>query len=552
MKNTLEGLDYLGQLINRFHSAFDENTRSLIGEPLQFFQIISDEINSLKQDGLISENMAKSYIDVLQDMHNNAFGYSDDTEERFYKLHEINNQQTEDCEKAGRKLSEAFQFKWKNDGKDAKKDAKDTNDSKKELEHIKDLMRFYESSYANSDALESVDGLAELVNGIKEAAENKFISESTAKILIEPLQEIKDNIFNDEIHKQKMSEFNDVLQQKISNSKDSKSNTLESIIDGIKSLRSENKEEKTKDSPLDKREDQRTKSVKDVAQKQDDVDKTLENQRQASKENSGKGNEGQEKALREQVEKNKEEKSEKDQTEPDRNVEKLKSLMRKYGDIYKQKGSILYEDVLDVWKEMSDTMNYVIEHKLVSDDIGKQLIDAHSFLRTNGLKQDLQLEGIDRLNNIFKDKQEKDLGQNTATQEQKFEDRIRREDVPSFREGVNAIIDKHRNKEQDVITKNPEIHHDQIKEPKAFGPRTVDEIVKPKEEQKSQDKFAVFREQLKPKESVERKENSDTPKIDKPAPFKAGIENTKKLAENRQKAVMKYYMKKREMEWDDH
>lgn len=925
MKKTLESLDYLRFLISSFHAAFDDNNRSLIGEPLKFFQIISDEINNIKQNGFISENMAKSYIDMLQEMRENAFGYSDDTEERFNKLQEINNQQIEDCEKADQQISEAFSFNWKNDS------AK-VEDSKKSLEHIKDLTRFYESGYSKDNQLDSVDVFCELVSGIKEAWENKNISEATAKALIEPLQDIKENIFNDKIRQEKVAEFNQILQTKTSNGKEEKG-VFRSIVDGIDSLNvgkngekavekpdiNNNKEQienfkgladkiikkykrakvytdmflkmdspkaakanealvdvfeplvaiinKVKDkqkldkedlekfgqvwknvkkelpniynqqdslranyddiwddmgqfvnlidtflkgenldqkepnmSALGKEETQHAMTAADATKTQDEADKVLETQRQTSKENPGKGNEQQEKAIREQVSKNQEEKqgikaeknhaldplkkaiddyrfllangfsvypawvdlrkeikasvnegvitqqkaeelndillnydkasrlealneilnnddyftdkqyvikaektkdntdkkqeikstAEKEKVESDKSVENLKHLIKEYSDIYKEKGSILYDGVADVWKRMSDAMNYVIEHKLVSKDVEQQLIDVHNFLRTNALRQDLQLEGIERLNHIFDGEQKSvsnTVAQNQAVpQEEKQKDRVRREDYPNFRAGINAIVDKYKDDEpgvqepnnllleqqkeearrkiesfilnydnlssnnpgeanyeldkfskyisgamkdglisqqeakqykdiinnaytsktgasetveklwnlnekystsqaqrtetktmdsplekredtrsktikdvaqkQDEVDKALETQRQASKENPGNGngqqEKAIREQVVNNEEQKSQDKFAVFRQQLERKVPLERDENTDNKKIDRPEAFKKGSENVKKLAQSNQQKMMAYYMKKRKNEWSDY
>ena len=71
-------------------------------------------------------------------------------------------------------------------------------------------------------------------------------------------------------------------------------NTSESNTDNIGSLN------------IGKEETQHTMNVADTAKTQDEADKALETQRQATKENQSRNNEAQEKAVREQVSKNKE------------------------------------------------------------------------------------------------------------------------------------------------------------------------------------------------------------------------------------------------------
>lgn len=73
-------------------------------------------------------------------------------------------------------------------------------------------------------------------------------------------------------------------------------NTSESNTDNIGSLN------------IGKEETQHTMNVADTAKTQDEADKALETQRQATKENQSRNNEAQEKAVREQVSKNKEQK----------------------------------------------------------------------------------------------------------------------------------------------------------------------------------------------------------------------------------------------------
>jgi len=857
-------------LIKKYEKAYEEYYEVFGKDTLQYsgvnkmFEYLPSDLKFDVEKGFISKDMSKEYLDALAEMQDNIREPYAAGKARFYKLLEINKKQTEDCEKADKKLKEAFQVKWENEDKDTKEESKDIKDSKKELEHINDLMRFYETSYTNSDALESVDGLAELVNGIKEAAENKFISESTAKTLIKPLQEIKDNIFNDEIHKQKMEEFSDVLQQKISNGEEEKG-VFRSIVDGIDSLN------------IGKEETQHTMNATDTVKTQDEADKVLETQRQATKENQSRNNEAQEKALREQVSKNEEqkqgEKSEKNhaldplkkaiddyrfllangfsvypawvdlrkeikasvnegvitqqkaeelndvllnydkasrlealneilnnddyftdkqyvikaektkdntdkkqevksaeeqlpqskaldprtvaqdqarlneqisQLKPQEQVnipaqdevfdikdnsneagrKRIQAMKEKHGIKFRdghEAGVLIPKNIAEIMR--SELGNSDIEKKYYEDirkfvydytgifnngkgqDIGdfREKTSTVSENKHNAISEDQKQEAIEKIRNFimtydnlssydqgeanyeldkfsryissaakeglisgyeaaqYKDiidntyqkndkrvsseavtklwklyknqqsilsnssqeqqPQSKALDPRTASQDQarvddafkpqeqngqqdrKFGDRIRREDVPSFREGVKSITDKYKDQEQKKINREESQHtmtvadaaktqdeadkvletqrqvskensgkgneeqektiREQVskneKQEKALDPRTasqdqarVDDAFKPQEEQKSQDKFSAFRAQLERKVPLEKDENTDNKKIDKPAAFKAGIENTKKLAENRQKAMMNYYMKKRKMEWDDH
>ena len=284
MKNTLQALDDILYFINKFEEVFEEEGSWLGDGVFNMFFRISEEVQDMQAAGLISKDMAQEYQNTLVAMRDNEMNAG----EGIQKLKEINTRQTEDCEKADKKISEAFSINWENDKSDVK-------DSKKVLEHIGDLMRFYENSYEQNGALESVDMFCDIANGIKEAVKDKMISEKTAKALMEPLEDIRKNIFNDNVQKKGIQEFNKVLQEKVSNTndKESQQTTLDSIINGIASMGS-------------KKEDERNMQKTDVAKTDGEAKKALEEQRIATKENSGKTNEAQDKALREQIDKTKE------------------------------------------------------------------------------------------------------------------------------------------------------------------------------------------------------------------------------------------------------
>ena len=105
------------------------------------------------------------------------------------------------------------------------------------------------------------------------------------------------------IPKQEAMQYKDIINNAYLN-KESAFKTVEKLWDlneKYNTSQVRQTEPKTMDSPLDKREDTRSKTIKDVAQKQDEVDRALETKRQESRENPGKGNEQQEKAIREQL-----------------------------------------------------------------------------------------------------------------------------------------------------------------------------------------------------------------------------------------------------------
>jgi hypothetical protein len=585
MNETIKILDELYQYIDRLESVYEDEGSLMNSETGRVFRIINEILYEAEVKHLLSKEMIQEYRDVLQDMKEHMGASYDDTKERFKKFKDIVNQHTDKCETSDRKLSEAFEIETKGD---------QAEDSEKSLQHISSLMRSYESSYLQNGALESLDMFYDVVNSIKEAVQNKDMSEATAKELLEPLKTIRDNVFDDEAQKEGIQKFNSILQSKLENSngKGSATNTVGNIINGISSLRpkkedqrnmqqsdvaktqgemndilkkqkveskensnqngneakdkalreqiSKNQEQdsdkqlveefnyirqnilkkynrakvyaglssmprtaegnarvaevlepmvnilnkidvnkkydsdrrehlekfgqewsramnelpglhnylqsidadyddiwndmnqfekftndflqragigqqskevlqKGKDfpvNPLEEKQDQRNMQQSDVAKTQGELNKVLEKQKVESKENSDqKGNEAQDKALREQISKNKEQpQSTEEKMTPEQAMAKINGLVNEYREIYSKKGSILDEDVFNVWKELTDTMNYAFEHKLVSKDVEQQLVDTHNFLRMNALNSSRQFEGIDRLQQIIGDK----------------------------------------------------------------------------------------------------------------------------------------------------
>lgn len=609
MKNTLAALDYLHQLIDEFRAAFDENNRSLIGEPLKFFRLISDELEQNKENGLLSEDMVQSYTDVLQEMMDNNGDYSDNTEQRFNKLSEINNIQTEDCVAADKKTSEVFDVKWKDNNSQVK-------DTKKDLQHISDLMRFYENSYEQDGALKSLDLFCEIASGIKKAVENKTISEKTANELFKPLENIRKKYFDNATQKNEMAQFNSVLRGRLSdaNEKDSQRGILDTMVDGISSMRP-------------KKEDQRNMQQVDVAKTQGEIDKALEEQRLADQEKSGNGNESQEKALREQKEKNEADKTKslpQESMTKEQVIEQIRQSVEKYGNIYKEKGSILEPEVGEAWDEMTRVMSDAIKNKVVSDDVAKQIMDTHENMRRLLLMSSVQLDGVENFKKILgehsdvrkeivPEKKEVPQEQQTLfhsevhkqgvqkestetkplTMEQKMRPQSRSEledmgraRIEAFKEkydlsiagrklynekqwnqildqelGFTDIEDTYKN---DFIKgmleyywKDPEIREGvraEIPKPTIKAQTVItEEKPGPKQpEQKTEDRPSFWNElqAINSRHSDDKKE-SQTPQ-DKIQSFRAGIEKTKQLSKNRQQQMMDYFMKKRKMEWDDH
>ena len=750
MKQTIEELYDIYQQIKRFQSAYEDEGS------LRFFRNVAEEINAAEQNGFISKDMAQEYRKVLVGIRDRGI----DVNEGIQELIKICNQQTEDCEKADRQMSEAFYFNWKNDGEKI-------DDSKKSLQHINDLIGFYEAAYSKNNQLESVDVFCELVNGIKEAFENKNISEATAKALIEPLQDIKKNIFNDKIREEKMAEFSRVLQNKISNGKEEKG-VFRSIVDGIDSLNigkngekavekpdiNNNKEqienfeiikrellkkynraqvysgmhsmpetaeaysyvvsvlrplvdickdldlsknkEKLKDfasawksvpetlynvnnylkdrdsayddvwddmgqfvnftddflknanlnqkesnvSALGKKETQHTMNATDTAKTQDEADKALETQRQATKENSSRNNETQEKAVREQVSKNEEQKEPlqqqkalnprtvaQDQARLNEQIGQLKpqeqvntqtqqedkvfnikdnseEAGRKRIQAMKEKHGIKFRDGHEAGVLIPKNIAEIMRSELGNSDIEKKYYeDIRKFVYdytgifNNGKGQDIgdfrekTKPFLDKSKEIkpeekIEDKKTEELkskfnmGQ-PKVNEPKKEDRIRREDMPSFRDGIRAITAKYAEKEErtpeqtHVPTQQPDRHavfkeqlqrKEPLQQPKALDPRTAaqdqarlnEQIgqLKPQEQvntpTQQPDRFAAFREQLQRKEPLQQNENGEKPKVDKPAAFKEGIEKTKQLAQNNQQKMMALFKKKYKDGWSDY
>ena len=130
----------------------------------------------------------------------------------------------------------------------------------------------------------------------------------------------------------------------------------------------------------------------------------------------------------------------KEQTQ-EQQLAELTKLVSKYEKIYQEKGSMLDEGVGDVWQELTEGINKVVKNKLISDDLGNQLIDTHEFLRRNLLNSEKQFEGIDKFKQILDaQSQEKHSGD----EKNKFQETPRRPDL-----GKNQ-------RAEDVQTQKPE------------------------------------------------------------------------------------------------
>ena len=232
MEGTLERLEEIYHSIKKLRVAYETDDDNVV----EAFVGVVHSVNDAEQAKLISKDMAEEYRSMLQAMQRHEERFDDGIE----ALRSICQKQTDDCEKANNKMSSAFEFDFTNYDKTAQ-------DSPKTLEHISDLMRFYENVYENTGELDAVDVLCEIADAINNAIKDKEISEGTAKSLIEPLESIKRNMFDKDKQQKAVQSFKQILQGRInaSNGNEKQKNPIDKIADKIKSFASEGKTQKT-------------------------------------------------------------------------------------------------------------------------------------------------------------------------------------------------------------------------------------------------------------------------------------------------------------------
>ena len=165
------------------------------------FENLLDALEYAQQYQLLSKKMIQEYKEALQR----------DSGKSLEDLMNINNRHTQDYEQASKKMSDSLDLEanitqWKDNEKD----------DVLELNNVRRLVDLFGRSYDDIDALNSVDDLCKVGEEIKKGLEEKKISRKTAEILMEPLRDIKDNIFNDDIVRGKIGEFNKSLQDVLS------------------------------------------------------------------------------------------------------------------------------------------------------------------------------------------------------------------------------------------------------------------------------------------------------------------------------------------------
>ena len=97
------------------------------------------------------------------------------------------------------------------------KDSGDNKDSKDVLQDIKNLMDTYMGTYSKNEGMMSaVEEFSAIGNAIKHALEEKKISTTTALLLTEPLNHMKDHMFDSNRQEEEAAIFYDILNKRLS------------------------------------------------------------------------------------------------------------------------------------------------------------------------------------------------------------------------------------------------------------------------------------------------------------------------------------------------
>lgn len=199
MKKTLDALDLLQARIINLRDVFEYEGSILNDEFINAYRALIFDLEDAENDKQISKQMADKYKELLDE-----FNY--DTGNKIQELLTLNSNYQQDVEAADKKLENSLGIvgdvmQWQDD-----------NDDKTALAEVQNLMGLFEQSYNDKGALNSVDALCKVGDAIKKGLEDKKISRKTAEELMKPLNEIKDNMFDEQLCDKKIREFKESLQ----------------------------------------------------------------------------------------------------------------------------------------------------------------------------------------------------------------------------------------------------------------------------------------------------------------------------------------------------
>ena len=189
-----------------------DNIRRLIAELdngyVDFMDVLMrlrSAVNDAASDKVISEHMYSDFDRVFED-HIRGLGL--DTDE----LANIANKWIYYVDDADRQMSESVDFNFGLFDSDMHK-----NDSKDVLHQIMQALDRYVAAYSETNgALNAVDEFCEIGKIIKDAVGQDKLTNKTADALMEPLKQMKDNMFNPNIQNDAYDEFKRIIDEGLS------------------------------------------------------------------------------------------------------------------------------------------------------------------------------------------------------------------------------------------------------------------------------------------------------------------------------------------------
>ncbi len=205
MKRTLEVLDNLHQRIVQLRNVLEQEGTLYSDESMAAFNALRFELEDAESDGQkpLSKQMVNQYWNLID-----RFRY--EPNETVQELLKLNNNYEQDVGVADKKLEKSlgsmgYSIYWQ-----------DNKDDKAVLQELQLQMNEFLQSYNSAGPLKSVDALCKVGDAITQGLEEQKISRETAEEILKPLTEIKDNIFNEQLCNDKISEFNKALQNALS------------------------------------------------------------------------------------------------------------------------------------------------------------------------------------------------------------------------------------------------------------------------------------------------------------------------------------------------
>lgn len=415
MKKTLDILEEIYQATKQLGDSYEEEGGLLNDVSLRAVRWLEDVIQEAQEKDLISKDMAEDYQEALRDiMQNNGDSY-DNTVERIQNLKDINNKHYEDIKEFDEKSKESLDL----DNVEVHNSDKEIKNSNDTLDYIKGLMQRYQSTYDSLGAMGATDAFYRIGNEIKAALKRNGIDKETAKKLIKPLEDMRDNIFDENLQKQKMQEFYNAVESSFSKGNSNGKTILEKAVDKLNSGKEKGGKE-ADEKP--KEEESKTKNMfshlmngrgkkqeKEVQEpKKEDIEKQAKpeelkpKESQIDKDSKEKGEKDKEKSVEEKT-------KEQQKLSPEEAMKDISSKLEQYEESYKRHGSALNDDTYNAWMDLTKSLQYAVKNKLLSEDQVKQVIDIHEDMRLHSINSDAQYAGIEKFKKLFnEEKNEKD------------------------------------------------------------------------------------------------------------------------------------------------